>query len=219
MADMQNSAFASTKVYPLDSAHSAQSTAYALAEFLDVKKNMITQTMRTKEGYLVQCKGDATAEWTKYIGADAAVSVSLEEDKDVRRLKVTVGADKWLNKAGMMAMGIFFSPLLFTTTFGALRQASLYSDIFNFISDYLGSEPIETYHSDSFEEAVRPQPDEEPGPDTIICPYCGAENKAGAKFCRSCGASLEKKEIRCESCGAVLDGDETYCPYCGHKLK
>ena len=61
-----------TYILPYDS--SAQSVAYALAEYLDVEKNMITQTMRTRNGYTVQCKGDATAEWTKYIGMDSPSS-------------------------------------------------------------------------------------------------------------------------------------------------
>ena len=45
-----------SRTYILDIEESAQSVAYALQEYLDRKKNMITQTMRTRNGYMVQCK-------------------------------------------------------------------------------------------------------------------------------------------------------------------
>ncbi len=195
-----------TKTYFL-SGETAQSTAYALAEYLDVEKNMITQTMRTRNGYTVQCKGDASAEWTKYLGMDVAVSVNLTQDED--RLIVNIGTEKWAEKIGMAAVGsIFFQPLVLTAGIGALRQAALPTDIFNFIGTFLGSDPII--------ERTTPEPELEKN----ICPYCGTENRIGAIFCKACGQKLEEeKEAYCPDCGGPLDGDEAFCPYCGRALK
>ena len=184
-----------------------QSVAYALAEYLDVKKNMVTQTMRMRNGYTIQCKGDAQAEWTKYIGMDVALSVELIQNDDI--LEVNIGFDKWLEKLGIAAVGaIFLHPLLLTTGIGALRHISLPQDIFTFIETHLHVEPIEEEKAERTTAVVK-----------LICPHCGVENKAGSLFCRSCGQPLEKEVIVCPSCQSELDGDETFCPFCGEKLK
>lgn len=196
-----------TRTYPLNG-ESAQSISYALAEFLDLKKNMITQTMRIKNGYLIQCKGDASAEWTRYLGMDAALSIELMQVGG--NLSVSVGFDRWMEKMGIAALGaVIFHPLLITAGIGAVRQAALPQEIFDFIGNYLHAEPI-------IEEEV---PVERMREETKICPQCGTSNKADALFCKACGASLEKEEVHCPSCGAVLEGDEMFCPKCGEKLK
>ncbi|MCR4951071.1 MAG: zinc ribbon domain-containing protein [Solobacterium sp.] len=198
-----------TRVYPLADDISVQNAAYALAEYLDLKKNMITQTMRTRNGYTVQCKGDASAEWTKYLGMDAAISVEMQQLDN--KLTVNIGFEKWTEKLGMAALGaIIFHPLLITSGIGVLRQLTLPQDIFSFLETYLRAEPI----------SEEPAPERTaPAAETVICPVCGAENKAGARFCKVCGESLEKKELYCPECGEVLDGDEVFCPRCGTKLR
>lgn len=199
--------------YPLPPEASAQSVAYALTEFLDVKKNMITQMMRTKSGYVIQCKGDAEAEWTKYIGADVALSITLEQADG--ELKVTIAFEKWLEKLGIAALGaVFLHPLLLTAGVGALRQITLPQDIYNFIESSLHVEPIE-------EKAERINPEPEPETYPQICPHCGTVNRPEALFCRECGKELldESEEHRCPNCDGLLDGDEKFCPYCGAPLK
>lgn len=196
-----------TRTYVLKN-ESVQTLAYALAEYLDVEKNMITQTMRTRNGYTVQCKGDATAEWTKYLGMDAALSVQLIQNGD--ELQVSIGTEKWAEKLGIAAVGsIFFQPLLITAGIGALRQAALPQQIYNFIEEYLGEQPIR-----NVEKTVPVQELNE-----VVCPHCGTANRVGAVFCKACGAKLEKEEILCPDCGGPLDGDEAFCPYCGKPLK
>ncbi|MBR2760835.1 MAG: zinc ribbon domain-containing protein [Solobacterium sp.] len=192
-----------SKTYSLGTA-SVQNVAYALSEFLDVKKNMITQTMRTKDGYVVQCKGDASAEWTKYIGLDAAVTVHLFAiDGD---LIVDIGTEKWLEKLGIAAAGsLFFQPLLITSGIGAIRQMALPNEIFSFISNYLGTEPVEK----SF-------PSEQGGK---ICPVCGTKAADNAVFCSECGTrfAANAKKV-CPRCGKELTGKEKFCSECGTKL-
>ncbi|MBR2829386.1 MAG: zinc ribbon domain-containing protein [Solobacterium sp.] len=198
-----------TYILPYDS--SAQSVAYALAEYLDVEKNMITQTMRTRNGYTVQCKGDATAEWTKYIGMDAALSIAMTQIDD--ELTVVIGTDKWMEKLGIAAVGsIFFQPLLITAGIGALRQATLPQDIFRFIEDFLGVEPVEKTVPERSEPVAEK-------PEVMLCPNCGAANKIGSHFCRECSEKLIKPVVKCPECDAELEGDETFCPFCGKRLK
>ncbi len=196
------------RIYILEKAESAQSVAYAVQEYLDRKKNMITQTMRTRNGYIVQCKGDAAAEWTKYLGLDAALSIALEQTGD--HLSVTITPEKWMEKLGTAAIGIFFQPLLITTGIGALRQMALPADIFVFIEEYLHTVPVN-------EEPAAPEP-VRMEPEYAICPHCGSENRIGAIFCKNCGEIMEKEKVQCPSCGETLDGDEVFCPRCGTKL-
>lgn len=196
------------RTYHLGTA-SVQNVAYALSEFLDTKKNMVTQTMRTKNGYIVQCKGDANADWTKYIGLDASVDVKLiPMDGD---LIVEIGTGKWVEKLGIAAVGsLLFQPLLITSGIGAIRQMALPNDIFAFIRDYLGTEPVQPA-TKSAASAER------------ICPVCGHANREDAKFCSECGARFEEIAIEpkapvCPKCGAELKGAEKFCPECGAKL-
>ena len=196
-----------SRTYPLTE-ESAQSVAYALAEYLDVKKNMITQTMRVRNGYKVQCKGDAAAEWTKYLGMDAVVAIEMLQVNN--HLSVTIGFEKWAEKLGIAAIGaVIFHPLVLTAGIGALRQATLTQDIFNFIGEFLGADPIREEPEPTVEKTVI---------NTVVCPKCGTENKADSAFCKTCGSSLAVKKICCPQCGAEMDGDETFCPKCGAKL-
>lgn len=212
MEDFKKPEFSSRKVYP-SAGHSAQDMAYALAKYLDTEKHLITQIMRQRDGYLVQCRGDAQAEWTKYLGLDAAVSVRLTEEGD--NLAVTVYADKWVEKAGLAVAGLFFHPLMATAGVGALRQFTLFDDIFDYVEDFLGTAPIESSSANPFTSSPHPSS----AGAGIVCPHCGTLNKPGNHFCKSCGADLSQTERRtCPHCGAQLDGDEEFCPKCGQKL-
>jgi ribosomal protein L40E len=192
-----------TKTFPLGTA-SVQNVAYALSEYLDVKKNLITQTMRAKEGYLVQCKGDISAEWTKYIGMDAAVSVHLFQIEN--DLIVEIGTEKWLEKLGIAAAGaLVFQPLLITSGIGAIRQMTLPNDILTFIGNYLGTKPTE--------RTMKEEPAEK------VCPKCGAAAAETAVFCSECGTRFDEvKEPECPNCGKTLKGTEKFCPDCGTRL-
>lgn len=200
-----------SRTYVLDKEESAQSVAYALQEYLDRKKNMITQTMRTRNGYIVQCKGDASAEWTKYLGLDAAVSTTLEQKND--RLTVSITTEKWAEKAGTALVGLFFQPLLITAGIGALRSMTLPADIFAYIEEYLHTVPVTDSPAEpAAEETVRSTPA------VMVCPHCGSENRIGSIYCKNCGEKMEKEKTYCPECGAELDGDEVFCPQCGTKL-
>jgi class 3 adenylate cyclase len=50
---------------------------------------------------------------------------------------------------------------------------------------------------------------------TSVCPSCGAENDAAARFCASCGAGLVDT---CPGCGADTRAGAQFCEACGHRL-
>ena len=183
---------------------SVQSLSYAIAEYLDTKKNMVTQTMRIRDGYIVQSKGDLTADWTKYLGLDAAVNIELHQEGD--ELNVIISSGKWIEKAGIAAAGLFiFQPLLWTAGIGMVRSLALPQDIFNFLNDRL--------------QSIDDTPQRTETPNAKVCPECGAPNKAGARYCSKCGASLERQVRICEGCGQKLDEDELFCPNCGRRAE
>ena len=52
-----------------------------------------------------------------------------------------------------------------------------------------------------------------------ICPKCGSENVADAKFCSQCGTALQKPKIKqCKKCGAENLPDAKFCKDCGAQL-
>ena len=57
---------------------------------------------------------------------------------------------------------------------------------------------------------------------TKLCPECGAQVPANAKFCTNCGHKFEQQAPKtsfCPECGEKIEGDPKFCPHCGHKLK
>ncbi len=50
-----------------------------------------------------------------------------------------------------------------------------------------------------------------------LCPECGAEVKAHAKFCGECGTELTK-EIKCPECGEKVSAEQDFCDHCGAEL-
>ena len=60
----------------------------------------------------------------------------------------------------------------------------------------------------------------------LVCPSCGHENIADAKFCAQCSAQLPQMPKRveqsgivfCPNCGNKLSQGKHFCPKCGTKL-
>lgn len=48
-----------------------------------------------------------------------------------------------------------------------------------------------------------------------ICPQCGEQNGADAKFCQNCGSALQKV---CPACGNSADAKAKFCDNCGHRF-
>ncbi|WP_097303068.1 double zinc ribbon domain-containing protein [Pseudomonas chlororaphis] len=46
-----------------------------------------------------------------------------------------------------------------------------------------------------------------------LCPDCGANNAAKARFCQQCGTSLQP--AACRQCGSTLAAGARFCAQCG----
>src|SRR5262249_21196578 len=46
----------------------------------------------------------------------------------------------------------------------------------------------------------------------VICPNCGVENRAEARFCDGCGSALARV---CPTCGSTLRPQARFCDTCG----
>jgi len=61
------------------------------------------------------------------------------------------------------------------------------------------------------------------GADIVMCPKCGAPNKANAKFCMSCGCAMMVEAIvkgkTCPTCNALVKEEVKFCARCGTKIK
>jgi RNA polymerase subunit RPABC4/transcription elongation factor Spt4 len=85
---------------------------------------------------------------------------------------------------------------------------TLPNDIFSFIADYLGTEPVEQTPARSVPEDGKK-----------VCPKCGNLCSEDAAFCSECGTSFAAAaEPVCPKCGRKLTGKEKFCPDCGTKL-
>jgi double zinc ribbon protein len=51
-----------------------------------------------------------------------------------------------------------------------------------------------------------------------LCPSCGAEAAASAKFCENCGQPLSMP-VTCAKCGAESPRGTKFCPECGNNLQ
>ncbi|OPY31848.1 MAG: Double zinc ribbon [Methanomassiliicoccales archaeon PtaU1.Bin124] len=73
---------------------------------------------------------------------------------------------------------------------------------------------------DSMKQAnSQPAPGQAPaaGP-SVLCPKCGAQNAAGAKFCSNCGGKMTVDKVACPKCGAQINADSKFCPECGTSM-
>lgn len=64
---------------------------------------------------------------------------------------------------------------------------------------------------------TQPQaPAQAPAAPMAVCPACGAQIAAGAKFCPECGAKISSSSF-CTSCGKEIPAGTKFCPECGAK--
>lgn len=52
---------------------------------------------------------------------------------------------------------------------------------------------------------------------SIICFYCGQENKYGEIYCSKCGQKLDYSK-KCKKCNGLNEPNATHCTYCGEKF-
>jgi DNA-directed RNA polymerase subunit RPC12/RpoP len=57
---------------------------------------------------------------------------------------------------------------------------------------------------------------------TVKCPNCGSENRAGQQFCGTCGTKfvmeVQQQKVKCTNCGTQNAAGQQFCGTCGAKL-
>lgn len=164
---------AETRMYALGELD-AETVAESLEQYLSMTQNLQSQRIHAGQRIILQCTGDG-AQWKKYLGLDAALTVEMAVQGSV--LTVTVGNAKWIDKAGVAAVGaIFFQPLLITAGIGAIRQGTLPDEIFRFLETRMHLARSTSYTRAQGTGAV--------------CPNCGYVSRSGDIFCSKCGTRL-----------------------------
>jgi|GEM_PF-2531940 len=111
--------------------------AAGMVERFLYKENLITQTLNSGNGYIIQGKQKGNIFKTA-LGLDMAVTITLiPEGND---LKSSIGAGKWMDKAIGTGIGLLiFWPSLLTTGWGIYMQQKLFSKIEAELEYYLSS--------------------------------------------------------------------------------
>lgn len=113
-------------------------------------------------------------------------------------------------QAGAGAVGIFLLwPLAVTAGIGVYKQKKLPSEIFEVVYRCTMGEPT------SFRTAGVPVNAAPTAPAGAVCPQCGAQIFANARFCSACGAKLQTV---CPGCGAPVKPGSKFCSECGRAL-
>ncbi|MBO0795217.1 MAG: zinc ribbon domain-containing protein [Ktedonobacteraceae bacterium] len=204
------------------------------------------------EGYQVQQFGNKEqmavqmrkgGDFEAFLGLQAALTVTLQ--KSPEGVVAVAGQQKWLDKAAVGAIGLFFPPLwplTLTAGVGVFRQAGIEAEIFQLLDTIvmrqqanvnIGEVPPHMQPPQGFPpQGVPPQgppPGFRPswpwqhgpaaGPQAPRCPNCHAVSEPGDRFCSHCGTSLEAQAVRqCPRCQAPLRQNTTFCTRCGTQI-
>jgi FHA domain len=111
---------------------------------------------------------------------------------------VTIGSQRWLDKAALGVAGLWLWPLLVPAAVGAVRQSTLPSEVLTLLDTlvlqqnpmafpapvpvFLMPQVQMTYQSPTPSPTVIPQ---------VLCPACNQLNNTGATYCQHCGTSLD----------------------------
>ena len=184
----------------------AEQVLEAVTTFLRGEKGMEVQSVATPNGYLIQA---AQADTLRTLsGMKLATTVELTVNGT--QLNVTLGEGQWADKLGAGAVGIFLLwPLAVTAGIGAYKQKKLSSEIFEVVYRCTMGEPT------SFRTAGVPVNAAPTAPAGAVCPQCGAQIFANARFCSACGAKLQTV---CPGCGAPVKPGSKFCSECGQAL-
>ena len=194
----------------------AEQVLEAVTTFLRGEKGMEVQSVATPNGYLIQA---AQADTLRTLsGMKLATTVELTVNGT--QLNVTLGEGQWADKLGAGTVGIFLLwPLAVTAGIGAYKQKKLPSEIFEVVYRCTMGEPT------SFRTAGVPVNAAPTAPAGAVCPQCGAQIFASARFCSArrsaavLGISTPSASSgfgRWSGCAAVF---ESQCLACGAHRK
>ncbi len=157
------------------------------------------QTMQVSTTAVVQARKTSTLR--DLTGLSAALTIKITPDHGGTR--VEIGMQKWLDKAAVAAVAVFFSAglLLALPALGAYWQYKLTEDAWKIIEGHVARKAG---------GYVPPMPGS--------CGTCGSIVTSGSAYCSGCGANL-RVEHTCASCGAKQkDPSARFCNRCGKPL-
>ncbi len=137
--------------------------------------------------------GDAS----KILGMQAALTVMLTQHPT--GLLVTLGQQRWLDKAVVMGVGAFFLwPLLVPAAVGAVRQSSLPGEVLALLDTLVLQQnplafpsPVPVYLMPQVQMVYQNPPPSPPVIPQQLCPACHQLNNTGATYCQHCGTALD----------------------------
>ena len=157
------------------------------------------QTMQVSATAVIQARKSSTLR--DLTGLSAALTIKVTPEHGGTR--VEIGMQKWLDKAAVAAVAVFFSAglLLALPALGAYWQYKLTEDAWKIIESHVARKAG---------GYVPPMPGS--------CGNCGAVVTSGSAFCPGCGANLNV-EHTCASCGTKQrDPSARFCNRCGKPL-
>ena len=187
-----------SRFYPGVQADSAQLTRELRALF-DSDSAFEVQTMQVSATAVIQARKSSTLR--DLTGLSAALTIKVTPDHGGTR--VEIGMQKWLDKAAVAAVAVFFSAglLLALPALGAYWQYKLTEDAWKIIESHVARKAG---------GYVPPMPGS--------CGTCGAVVTSGSVYCSGCGANM-RAEHSCASCGAQQkDPAARFCNRCGKPL-
>ncbi len=197
---------ADSKVFRLLDEVTVEMVGDAVVLFLREQKNLVTESEKTTEGYLIQAKEDGDT-WKAISGTTSAIKVQMLVAGDI--LTVNIGSGKWSDKIGAGVAGAFiFAPLLVTSAIGAIRQKKLPDEIFDFIERFIMSGGKTALYGMGVVKTLEEN--------QLECPKCKTINNKGMKFCKECGTKLTNE---CPNCHNMVDFGVKFCPECGGSLQ
>lgn len=199
---------AETRNFRMGEDISLKALANEIEAFLRNRKKLEVENIVFKDGYIIQARQADTIK--NIVGLGMATQVQLQPNKG--GVNVNIGESKWLDKAGIWGLGMyFFPPLAFSAGYGIWQQGKLPEEVFKVITQFIENRGRSLYSTDQddFEEV-------EIESQEIRCPRCGSMNDREKNFCSNCG---EKLTIECPHCESQIAADSKHCPECGWDLR
>ncbi len=136
--------------------------------------------------------GDAS----KILGMQAALTVMLTLHPT--GLLVTIGQQRWLDKAALGVAGLWLWPLLVPAAVGAVRQSSLPGEVLSLLDTLVLQQnplafpsPVPTFLMPQVQMVYQSPPQTPTVIPQMLCPACHQLNNTGATYCQHCGTALD----------------------------
>lgn len=190
-------------------------------EGLYLSQDYQVQHFGNKDHMVVQLK--MGSDFEAIIGMQAALTVTLQ--RFPRGVVATVGQQQWIDKAAAGAIGMLLLwPLAVTAGVGAIRQASLESQLFSMLDTVVLRQradvnigPVPPDMKAQAQQQAPPSFYENPAPGQRS--RHGSTSGTGSRECSNCGELYDSEDLYCSRCGKPLASPKKPCPECKAEIK